>query len=117
VTPARKIEGLKMTLNDHKLTIALDAFCKRLIEGSTADPTGGTWEELTAGAQHHLKERYLGPLFAASQVLDSVLCDMVRDDFQNELSTEGATRDSTMSVRGWLKTHGLWSGPDTWGES
>jgi hypothetical protein len=58
-----------MSLSDNKLTEALEAFCKRLVEGSEADPTGGTWDELTPGAQHHLKERYLGPLFAAAQVL------------------------------------------------
>jgi hypothetical protein len=51
-------------------------------------------------------------ILAAGYRNTSSLCDLVRQDFDRELATEGATRDSTMAVRGWLKRHGLWSGPD-----
>lgn len=40
------------------------------------------------------------------------LSGMVRADLARELEEEGATRDRTMAVRGWLKTKGLWIGPD-----
>ena len=43
----------------------------------------------------------------------SVLSKMVREDLDAELKGEyGATQDATMAVRDWLKSKGLWEGPD-----
>ena len=40
------------------------------------------------------------------------LSSMVRGDLQCDLDEYGATQESTMAVRGWLKAKGLWIGPD-----
>lgn len=74
--------------------------------------TGHEWGTLDrciwCGRSKSIVEREIHP-----ESLDAVtLSSMVRADLVRELEEEGATRDGTMAVRGWLKTKGLWIGPD-----
>jgi hypothetical protein len=55
--------------SDAKLTEALDAFCKRAIEGNEMNPTGLRWEGFDHDTRNLWKDKFLGPLFAAAKVL------------------------------------------------
>jgi hypothetical protein len=56
-------------LRDEVLTEALEAFCRRMVEGNEVNPTGGRWDHLTPMAQNYVKEAHIGALHAAAQVL------------------------------------------------
>ena len=58
-----------MTTNDAKLTDALNAFCRRLVEGHPSLPTGQSWDETDLDTQNKIKTNFLGPLHTAAQVL------------------------------------------------
>jgi hypothetical protein len=58
-----------MTTNDHTMTLALDAFCKRLMEGHPSLPTGQSWDATDLDTQNKIKTNFLGPLHAAATVL------------------------------------------------
>lgn len=44
---------------------ALEAFCRRLIEGHPTRPTGTSWDALEAEKRNRLRSQFLGPVHAA----------------------------------------------------
>lgn len=56
-------------ISDEQLGEALEAFCKRLVEGHPMLPSGENWEDLDLDIQNKVKTPYLGPLHTAAQVL------------------------------------------------
>lgn len=59
-----------MTATDEALTTALEAFCRRLVEGHPTLPTGQSWEAIDDDTQNKIKTNFLGPLHAAAKALD-----------------------------------------------
>ena len=60
-----------MSESDETLTLALEAFCKRLIEGHPEVPTGATWErDLDMDTKNKVKDRFIGPLHSALQAVE-----------------------------------------------
>jgi hypothetical protein len=51
------------------MTEALDAFCKRYIEGSEVDPTGNRWDSTLPLVKNVVRDTFIGPLHHAAQVL------------------------------------------------
>lgn len=58
-----------MPIPDHVLTEALEAFCRRLIEGHPTLPTKFSWDDVDLNMQNKLKTDFLGPLHTAAEVL------------------------------------------------
>ena len=58
-----------MTARDDILTEAIEAFNRRMIEGHPANPTGQKWEDYDRDTQNLFKDRTIGALAAAYDVI------------------------------------------------
>ena len=58
-----------MNVPDHILTEAIDAFCRRLVEGHPSIPTGQSWDDVDLDTKNKIKANFLGPLHTAAQVI------------------------------------------------
>ncbi|MEZ2373086.1 hypothetical protein [Arthrobacter sp. RCC_34] len=59
-----------MSAPDHVLSQALEAFCRRLVDGSEVAPTGKSWDSWPLNVQNDLRERFISPLYAAAKVIE-----------------------------------------------